>query len=61
MFKEIEVTDSFLGIDEDVTGCQAREMYDDCIRRSHVDKIRNACGCLPLFLKLNKNVNISNV
>ena len=57
MFKEIQVTESFLGINEVVRDCQPRETYDDCIQHSHVDRIRNSCGCLPLFLKLNKNVN----
>ena len=56
MFKEIQVTDSFLGINEDVRGCQEKEIYDDCIRHSHVDKIRNSCSCVPLSLQNNTNV-----
>ena len=58
MFKELQVTDSFLGLNEVVRGCQERGMYDNCIKNSHVDKIRNSCGCLPLGLKMNKNVNL---
>ena len=56
MFKEVQVTNSFLGIDESVRGCQGREMYEDCIRHSYLDKFRNSCGCLPIGLKINKNV-----
>ena len=56
MFKELQVTDSFLGLNEIFRGCQEREMYDTCIKNSHVDKIRKSCGCLPLGLKKNKNV-----
>ena len=57
MFKEIQVTDSFLGINEMDRGCQAQEMYDDCIKDSYIDTIRNSCGCAPFSLKLNKNVH----
>ena len=55
LFKEIQVTESFLGINENVRGCQEREMYDDCINHSYYE-YKNSCGCLPLSLKINKNV-----
>ena len=58
MFKEIQVSQSFLGIDENDRRCQSRELYDECIQHAYVDRIRKFCGCLPLSIKLNTNVDL---
>ena len=55
-FKEIDVTDSYLGIDENIRGCQDKVLYDECIQNSYEEKIKNLCGCLPLPLNVNQNV-----
>ena len=61
MFKEIQVTDHFYGIDESVRKCQPRNLFEECIKNSHVERIRKSCGCLPLALQLNRNVKFNNV
>ena len=61
VFKEIQVTDNFLGLGENVRKCQPRKLFDECIQNSHVDMIKTFCGCLPLSLQLNKNVTFYNV
>ena len=33
-----EVTESFLGLDQDVRGCQNEEHYDECTTRQYIDK-----------------------
>ena len=48
--KEIQVTDSYLELDEDVRGCQTTEPYYNCTTRIHLDNIVKKCGCLPLPL-----------
>ena len=52
--KEIEVTESYMGLDQDVRGCQNKEPYDDCTTKIYMDTIIEKCGCLP------SNIRISN-
>ena len=54
--KEIEVTDSYLGLDQDERGCQNEEPFDNCTTRKYIDAFREDCGCLPL----NMNIGPSN-
>ena len=54
--KEIAVTDSFMGLDEDSKKCQTIETYDDCKTRLHVEHLRQKCGCLPISLRLSAKV-----
>ena len=54
--KEIKVTDSFMGLDEDARSCQNIETYDDCNTRLHLKNLRQECGCVPLSLKLSEEV-----
>ena len=48
--KEIQVTDSYLELDEDVRGCQTTKPYYNCTTRIYFDKMLQKCGCLPLPL-----------
>ena len=54
--KEIKVTDSFMGLDEDARSCQNIETYDNCNTRLHLKNLRQECGCVPLSLKLSEEV-----
>ena len=51
--KVIEVTESYLGLDQDVSGCQNMESYHSCTTRKYIDSLLNQCGCLPINLKLS--------
>ena len=59
---EISVSDSFLGLDENIRNCQNVDTYDDCNTRVHLESLRQECGCLPLSLRLSEKVQwqISN-
>ena len=45
--KQIDVTESFLGIDQEITKCQNMEPYEDCTTRHYLSEVKNKCGCLP--------------
>ena len=51
-----EVTESFLGLDQDVRGCQNEEHYDECTTRQYIENMRENCGCLPLSISLTDQV-----
>ena len=53
--KEIEVTDSYLGLDQDVRDCQTEESLDKCTTKHYIDSVLLECGCLPLnIIRSNK-------
>ena len=54
--KEINVTDSFMGLDKNTRKCQNIETYDDCKTRLHIEYLKQECKCLPLSLRLSKKV-----
>ena len=54
--KEEEVTESFLGMDQSVRGCQNEEHYDECTTRQYIKNMREKCGCLPLSIALSDQV-----
>ena len=54
--KEEKVTQSFLGIDQAVRGCQNVEHYDECTTRQFIENMRGKCGCLPLSSFLSEHV-----
>ena len=45
---ETKVTESFLGLDQDVRECQNDETLYDCTTRNHVNSMLEQCGCLPI-------------
>ena len=55
--KEIDVTESYLGLDQDVRGCQNKESYHNCTTRKYIDTLLDKCGCIPLTIKLSDLVN----
>ena len=49
--KEIEATDSFLSLDDEIRGSRnSEESHDDCTTRLYVDNMRQKCGCLPFTI-----------
>ena len=56
IIKEEEVTESFLGMDQSVRGCQNEEHYDECTTRQYIENMREKCGCLPLSIALSNQV-----
>ena len=54
---EEKVTESFLGMDQSVRGCQNEEHYDECTTRQYIEKMKEKCGCLPLSSALSDQVN----
>ena len=49
--KEIRVTESYLGLDQDVRDCQHEEPYDNCTTRHYLHALLEECGCLPLTVR----------
>ena len=45
--KELKVTDSFLGMDENVRKCQYLEPLNNCTTRELIGKMIKECDCLP--------------
>ena len=50
ILNQIEVTESFLGLPEEVRSCQNVESYINCTTRHLLQNMREKCGCLPLAL-----------
>ena len=63
ILKEIEVTDSFYELDNEVRKCQSYEgndTYDSCTSRCFMEQMRLKCGCLPYAI-INSTVNNEKV
>ena len=56
--KEIAVTDSYMGLDQDVRGCQNKEPYDDCTTKIYIDTIIGECGCLPFNIRVSNQARL---
>ena len=52
--KEITVTDSFMGLNQEARKCQNIETFDECKTRIYVENMKQECGCLPFSLKLSR-------
>ena len=52
IFKEISVTESFMGLGDNDRGCQSVEVQKNCTLQKYVQTKSN-CECLPLHLALN--------
>ena len=55
-WKEIHVTESYLGLDKDVMKCQNEESIQSCQTEDYVERLLKVCGCLPYELALAKKV-----
>ena len=48
ILKQIEVTDSFLGLDKETILCEkGKNSFDNCTTRVYHEQMRLTCGCLP--------------
>ena len=56
--KEIKVTDSYLGLDQEVRKCQNDEPLKNCTTRQYLDTLLRECGCLPITLRLFHKVHL---
>ena len=55
VIKNVEVTQSFLGLDENFRGCQDKETFVDCTTRQYIDTLIKTCNCLPFNLRITDN------
>ena len=58
--KEIQITESYLGMDEDIRGCQNKLSIENCTTEHYLDTLQNRCGCIPSNIKILKNVLQAN-
>ena len=47
VLKEIIVTDSYLGLDPSIKGCQNVETLENCTTRHYIDNLIAQCKCVP--------------
>ena len=55
-FRQIKVTESYLGLDPDKKSCQNETLLHDCTTRKYLDTLLKKCGCLPLNLRTSNEV-----
>ena len=58
VLKKVIATDSFLGMDQEIIGCQDSEPYYNCTTRQYINKIMGKCGCLPLNMRLSISTQV---
>ena len=56
MLKEIEVTNSFLGMAQDAKKCQNEETLHNCTTIHYINIFLKQCKCLPFSLKVSSKV-----
>ena len=54
--QEIKATESYLRLDQKVTGCQTADSYQSCFTRNYIGKLVKTCDCLPLSMAINETV-----
>ena len=61
VFEKVSVTESYLGLSEDVRHCRdSEEDYQSCVTKNYVKKITDNCNCLPLGMSLDQKVGINH-
>ena len=53
VLEETVVTDSYLGMDQNIRECQNKEPALDCSTRHYINNLVQKCGCLPFDLLLS--------
>ena len=57
IIKEVDITESFMGLPFDDRKCQNEENFVDCTTRQQLRNILVNCGCLPMSIgSFTKNV-----
>ena len=54
---EMQVTESYLGLEQDVRECQNQEPFFNCTTKYHLQIIQKHCGCLPFNIRLEDKVS----
>ena len=54
--KNIQVTESYLELDQDVRGCQTETTIQNCTTRQYISGLLEGCGCLPFSIRLSEKV-----
>ena len=58
--KEIEVTDEFLNLDQNIRMCQNGESLQNCQTRKYIDELVKKCKCLPFAISHANEVNLKS-
>ena len=58
VLKEIEVSDDFLGLDQEQKECQNETTLQECKSKLYIDTLLDKCGCLPLGLRISNEVKV---
>ena len=53
---DIKVTESYLGLDQNIRNCQKKESFDNCTTKEYHDSVLDHCGCLPFNIRLSNKV-----
>ena len=48
--KDIKVTEEFVGLGQEITRCQTKELRADCVTRRHGEEMLQTCSCVPLVI-----------
>ena len=56
--KQIDVTESFLSINQEFTKCQNKEPLEDCTTRYYLSEVKKKCGCLPYAISQMDKVQL---
>ena len=49
--KEVAVSEEFLGLGEETTGCQTEQSRADCLTGKYLARALNTCHCAPLNIR----------
>ena len=60
ILKEIKVTDSYLGLDPSIKGCQNTETLEKCTTRYYIDNLIAQCKCVPFNMGQMARVHFDN-
>ena len=55
---DIEITESFLTLDQESRECQNDETFSNCTTRHYMNAVLQKCGCLPFNMRLSNRVCI---
>ena len=59
VLKQVEVSESYLGLPYHVTGCQSKESLYNCTTKKYKEVYLQQCGCLPFtIIKSDKVVKM---
>ena len=61
VLKEIEATDSYMGLNQNVIECQNVEPLFNCTTRQRIEAFQRECGCPPFSVRISNKVNHKNL